>query len=105
MKRMAMIAASALLLGRGLAAQDTTKAAAPAPAPPPAPPPPPPAPPPSVTARAAVVAKSVPGRQPQDNGSAIPAADRPLHSRTTREGARGAGRRCRRIGPEPGTSK
>jgi len=30
MKRMAMIAASALLLGRGLAAQDSTQTAAPA---------------------------------------------------------------------------
>jgi len=47
MKRMAMIAASALLLGRGLAAQDTSKAAAPAAAPaaPAAPPPRPPRPP------------------------------------------------------------
>ncbi len=67
MKRMAMIAASALLLGRGLAAQDTTKAAAPAPAPAPA------AATPSVTVVEAVVAKSVLDRQPQDTGAAFPA--------------------------------
>ena len=65
MKRMAMIAASTLLLGRGLAAQDTTKAAAPAPAPAPAPA----AATPSVTVVEAVVAKSVLDRQPQDTGS------------------------------------
>src|SRR5947199_5195158 len=67
MKRMAMIAASALLLGRGLAAQDTTKAAAPAPAPAPA------AATPSVTVVEAVVAKTVLDRQPQDTGAAFPA--------------------------------
>src|SRR6266550_3428795 len=130
MKRMAMIAASALLLGRGLAAQDTTKAAAPAPAPAPAPA----AATPSVTVVEAVVAKSVLDRQPQDTGAAFPAdvgqlncwtkvrapAARPF---TTcgfmatrrwatsscrwagRPGARGAARRCRQTGPEPGTSK
>src|SRR5947207_15661348 len=66
MKRMAMIAASALLLGRGLAAQDTTKAAAPAPAPAPA------AATPSVTVVAAVVAKSVLDRQRKDTGAEFP---------------------------------
>src|SRR6267378_3423788 len=61
MKRMAMIAATTLLLGRGLAAQDTTKAAAPAAAAP------------QVTVVEAVVARSVLDRQPQDTSSAFPA--------------------------------
>src|SRR5947208_7452576 len=84
MKRMAMIAASALLLGRGLAAQDTTKAAAPAPAPAPA------AATPSVTAVEAVVAKSVLHRQPQDTGAAFPADVGQLNCWTRVEGAGGA---------------
>src|SRR5256712_7682171 len=79
MKRMAMIAASALLLGRGLAAQDTTKAAAPAPAPAAATA--------SVTVVEAVVAKSVLDRQPQDTGSAFPAGVRQLICWTKGEGA------------------
>src|SRR5947199_9394493 len=62
MKRMAMIAASALLLGRGLAAQDTTQAAAPAAAAP------------QVTVVEAVVARSVVDRQPQHTGGAFPGA-------------------------------
>src|SRR6266550_3866769 len=82
MKRMAMIAASALLLGRGLAAQDTTKAAAPAPAPAPAPA----AATPSVTVVEAVVAKSVLDRQPQDTGAAFPADVGQLNCWTKVEG-------------------
>src|SRR5881409_3019568 len=84
MKRMAMIAASALLLGRGLAAQDTTKAAAPAPAPAPA------AATPSVTVVEAVVAKSVVDRQPQDTGAAFPADVSQLNCWTKVEGAGGS---------------
>src|SRR3989440_10169269 len=84
MKRMAMIAASALLLGRGLAAQDTTKAAAPAPAPAPA------AATPSVTVVEAVVAKSVLDRQPQDTGAAFPADVGQLNCWTKGEGAGGS---------------
>src|SRR5712691_8938612 len=80
MKRMAMIAASALLLGRGLAAQDTTKAAAPAPA----------AATPSVTVVEAVVAKSVLDRQPQDTGAAFPADVGQLNCWTKVEGAGGS---------------
>src|SRR6059036_3622844 len=74
MKRMAMIAASALLLGRGLAAQDTTKAAAPA----------------SVTVVEAVVAKSVVDRQPQDTGAAFQADVSQLNCWTKVEGAGGS---------------
>src|SRR5438876_12240879 len=86
MKRMAMIAASALLLGRGLAAQDTTKAAAPAPAPAPAPA----AATPSVTVVEAVVAKSVLDRQPQDTGAACPADVAQRNCWTKLEGAGGS---------------
>src|SRR5437773_9143047 len=86
MKRMAMIAASALLLDRGLAAQDTTKAAAPAPAPAPAPA----AATPSVTVVEAVVAKSVLDRQPQDTGSVFPADVGQLICWTKVEGAGGS---------------
>src|SRR5213596_3366821 len=82
MKRMAMIAASTLLLGRGLAAQDTTKAAAPAPAPAAATP--------SVTVVEAVVAKSVLDRQPQDTGSVFPADVGQLICWTKVEGAGGS---------------
>src|SRR5947199_8900216 len=82
MKRMAMIAASALLLGRGLAAQDTTKAAAPAAAPAAATP--------SVTVVEAVVAKSVLDRQPQDTGAAFPADVGQLNCWTKVEGAGGS---------------
>src|SRR2546430_13372270 len=85
MKRMAMIAASALLLGRGLAAQDTTKAAAPAPAPAPAPA----AATPSVTVVEAVVAKSVLDRQPPDTGAAFPAGVGQIHCWAQVGGARG----------------
>src|SRR5437870_8002174 len=84
MKRMAMIAASALLLGRGLAAQDTTKAAAPAPAPAPA------AATASVTVVEAVVAKSVLDRQPQHTGAAFPADVGQLNCWTKVEGAGGS---------------
>src|SRR6266704_672897 len=82
MKRMAMIAASALLLGRGLAAQDTTKAAAPAAAPAAATP--------SVTVVEAVVARSVLDRQPQDTGSVFPADVGQLICWTKVEGAGGS---------------
>src|SRR2546422_4120178 len=84
MKRMAMIAASALLLGRGLAAQDTTKAAAPAPAPAPA------AATASVTVVEGVVAKSVLDRQPQDTGSVFAADVGQLICWTKVEGAGGS---------------
>src|SRR5436309_8591016 len=78
MKRMAMIAASALLLGRGLAAQDTTQAAAPAAAAP------------QVTVVDAVVARSVLDRQPQDTGTVFPADVAQLISWTKVEGAGGS---------------
>src|SRR5205814_5012639 len=82
MKRIAMIAASALLLGRGLAAQDTTQAAAPAAAPAAATP--------QVTVVEAVVAKSVLDRQPQDTGTAFPADVGQLNCWTKLEGAGGS---------------
>src|SRR2546430_4281932 len=82
MKCMAMIAASALLLGRGLAAQDTTKAAAPAAAPAAASP--------QVTVVEAVVARSVVDRQPQDTGTAFPADVAQLNCWTKVEGAGGS---------------
>src|SRR2546430_3788435 len=78
MKRMAMIAASALLLGRGLAAQDTTQRRAPAAAAP------------QVTVVDAVVARSVLDRQPQDTGHAFPADVAQLISWTKVEGAGGS---------------
>ena len=81
MKRMAMIAASALLLGRGLVAQDTTHAPAQAPAPAAATP--------QVTVVEAVVARSVLDRQPQDTGTAFPADVGQLISWTKVEGAGG----------------
>ena len=87
MKRMAMIAASALLLGRGLAAQDTSKAAAPAAAPAAATP--------SVTVVEAVVARSVLDRQPQDTGAAFPADVGQLNCWTKVEGAGGSRRLAR----------
>ena len=59
------IAALALLLAQGLAAQDTTHAAAPAAAPA--------APAASVSVVEAVVARSVVDRVPQDTGTAFPA--------------------------------
>src|SRR2546425_11182078 len=82
MKRIAMLAASALLLGRGLVAQDTTKAAAPAAAPDAATP--------QVTAAEAVVARSVVDRQPQDTGAAFPADVAQLNCWTKLEGAGGS---------------
>ena len=66
MTRIAPIIALTLLAGGGLAAQDTTKAAAPAPAPAPAPAA---APATAVEVTEAVVAKTVVDRQPQDTGS------------------------------------
>ncbi len=60
MKRITMIVVLTLLAGRGVAAQDTTQAAAPAAAPAA-----------SVTVDEAVVARSVLDRQPQDTGSAF----------------------------------
>jgi hypothetical protein len=78
MKRMAMIAASALLLGRGLAAQDSTHAAAPAAAAP------------QVTVVEAVVARSILDRQPQDTGTVFPADVGQLICWTKVEGASGS---------------
>jgi len=84
MKRIAMIAASALLLGRGLAAQDSTKAAAPAPAPAAA------AAAAQVNVVEAVVARSILDRQPQDTGTVFPADVGQLICWTKVEGAGGA---------------
>lgn len=67
MMRIAPIIALALVT-RGLAAQDTTKAAAPSPSPAPAA-----APAAAVDVAEAVVAKAVVDRQPQDTGSTFPA--------------------------------
>jgi len=78
MKRMAMIAASALLLGRGLAAQDSTQAPAPAAATP------------QVTVTEAVVARSILDRQPQDTGSVFTADVGQLICWTKLEGAGGS---------------
>jgi len=80
MKRMAMIAASALLFGRGLAAQDSTKAAAPAAA----------TAAPQVNVVEAVVARSILDRQPQDTGAVFPADVAQLICWTKLEGAGGA---------------
>jgi hypothetical protein len=73
-----MIAASALLLGRGLAAQDSTHAAAPAAAAP------------QVTVVEAVVARSILDRQPQDTGTVFPADVGQLICWTKVEGASGS---------------
>ena len=78
MKRIALFAASALLLGRPLAAQDTTQAAAPAATAAP------------VTVVEAVVARSVLDRQPQDTGTAFPADVGQLICWTKVEGASGS---------------
>jgi hypothetical protein len=78
MKRIALFAASALLLGRALAAQDTTQAAAPAATAAP------------VTVVEAVVARSVLDRQPQDTGTAFPADVGQLICWTKVEGAGGS---------------
>ncbi len=67
---------------RSLAAQDTTRAAAPSPAPAPAPAP-------AVTVGDAVVARSVLDRQPQDTGTAFPADVAQLVCWTKVEGAAG----------------
>ena len=66
MTRIAPIIALTLLAGGGLAAQDTTKAAAPAPAPAAAPAT-------AIEVTEGVVAKAVLDRQPQDTGSTFPA--------------------------------
>src|SRR2546430_14989774 len=66
MTRIAPIIALTLLAGGGLAAQDTTKAAAPAPAPAAAPAT-------AIEVTEGVVAKTVLDRQPQDTGSTFPA--------------------------------
>src|SRR5437867_5535122 len=68
MTRIAPIIALTLLAGGGLAAQDTTKAAAPAPAAAPAA-----APATAIEVTEGVVAKAVLDRQPQDTGSTFPA--------------------------------
>jgi hypothetical protein len=73
-----MIAASALLLGRGLAAQDSTHAAAPGAAAP------------QVTVVEAVVARSILDRQPQDTGTVFPADVGQLICWTKVEGASGS---------------
>jgi hypothetical protein len=78
MKRIALFAASALLLGRALAAQDTTQAAAPGATAAP------------VTVVEAVVARSVLDRQPQDTGTAFPADVGQLICWTKVEGAGGS---------------
>ena len=78
MKRIALFAASALLLGRALAAQDTTQAAAPTATAAP------------VTVVEAVVARSVLDRQPQDTGTAFPADVGQLICWTKVEGAGGS---------------
>src|SRR5437867_12163257 len=82
MTRRAMTAAAALPLGRGLAAQDTTKAAAPAAAPAVATP--------QVTVVEAVVARSVVDRQPQDTGATFPVDVAQLNCWTKVEGAGGS---------------
>src|SRR5437763_883179 len=69
MTRIAPIIALTLLAGGGLAAEDTTKAAAPAAAPAPTPAAAPAA---AVEVTEAVVAKTVVDRQPQDTGSTFP---------------------------------
>ena len=79
MTRIALIAASVMFLGRGLAAQDTTQAAA-APA----------AAAPAVNVVEAVVARSVLDRQPQDTGSTFPADVGQLICWTKVEGGGGA---------------
>ena len=66
MTRITPILALTLLAARGVAAQDTTKAAAPAPAPAAAPATA------AVDVAEAVVAKSVVDRQPQDTGTTFP---------------------------------
>jgi Protein of unknown function (DUF2914) len=78
MKHMAILAASALLLGRGLAAQDTTQAAAPAAAAA------------QVNVVEAVVARSVLDRQPQDTSTVFPADVGQLICWTKVEGAGGS---------------
>ena len=80
MKRIALIAASVVFLGRAVAAQDTTQAAAPAA---------PAAASPAVSVAEAVVARSVADRQPQDTGSAFPADVAQLVCWTKVEGAGG----------------
>jgi len=80
MKRIVMLAASGLLLGRGLAAQDSTQAAAPAAV----------AAAPQVNVVEAVVARSILDRQPQDTGAVFPADVAQLICWTKLEGAGGA---------------
>jgi DUF2914 family protein len=77
MKRVGTILALFLLAARGLAAQDTTQAAAPAAS--------------SLTVAEAAVAKSVFDRQPQDTGSAFPADVGQLVLWTKLTGAPGGG--------------
>ncbi len=85
MTRITPFIALALLGTRGLAAQDTTKAAAPPPAPAPAA-----APGAAVDVAEAVVAKAVVDRQPQDTGSTFPADVGQLVCWTKVSGAGGA---------------
>src|SRR5437773_11977667 len=79
MKHIGAIVALSLLAGRGLAAQDTTKAA-------PAPPPPPPASP-RVRARGAAPAQGGVGRVPRDTRSVFPVGLGPALRRAKGGGA------------------
>lgn len=85
MKHIGTLLALSLVTGRCLAAQDTSKAAAPAPAPAPAA-----APAMQITVDEAAIAKSVLDRAPQDTGSAFPADVGQLICWTKVTGAGGA---------------
>ena len=85
MKHIGTLLALSLVMGRGLAAQDTSKAAAAAPAPAPTP-----APAAQITVDEAAIAKAVMDRQPQDTGSAFPADVSQLICWTKVTGAGGA---------------
>jgi Protein of unknown function (DUF2914) len=85
MKHIRTMLALALVMGRGLAAQDTTQQAAPAPPPAPAA-----APSAQITVDEGTVAKSVVDRQPQDTGSVFPGDVGQLICWTKVTGASGA---------------
>src|SRR5437879_12014286 len=99
MKHIGTLLALSLVTGRCLAAQDTSKAAAPAPSPAPAA-----APATQITVDEAAIAKSVLDRVPQDTGSAFPADVGQLICWTKVTGAGGASIRSeeRRVGKESG---
>lgn len=86
MKHIHTMLALVLVMGRGLAAQDTTQHAAPAPPPAPAA-----APSAQITVDEGAVAKSVVDRQPQDTGSVFPVDVGQLICWTKVTGASGAG--------------